>query len=62
MAVGSAVRIAQSLGLHFLEAPSSSPPSYDSRLRRHLWKCCVFMDRFAFNLSSRVGLLLIMAF
>jgi hypothetical protein len=62
MAVGSAVRIAQSLGLHLREVPSSNPPARDSRLRRHLWKWCVFMDSFASKLSFRVGLLLIMTF
>jgi hypothetical protein len=44
MAVGSAVRIAQSLGLHIPEA-SSVPLRPDSRRRRQLWQCCVFMDR-----------------
>jgi hypothetical protein len=62
MAVGSAVRIAQSLGLHLSDAASSSPAARDSRLRLHLWKCCVFMDRFVSNLSFWVGLLLIMTF
>jgi hypothetical protein len=62
MAVGSAVRIAQSLGLHLPETSSSSPPAGDSRLRRQLWHCIVFMDRFASNLSSRSELLLIMTF
>lgn len=45
MAVGSAVRIAQSLGLHMPE-PSSMPLRPDSRRRRQLWQCCVFMDRY----------------
>ncbi len=45
MAVGSAVRIAQSLGLHIPETTSSSPPSRDVNTRRQLWQCCVFVDR-----------------
>ncbi|KAF4625816.1 hypothetical protein G7Y89_g12348 [Cudoniella acicularis] len=43
MAMGSAVRIAQSIGLHIPEASSSQ--SRNSRRRRQLWQCCVFMDR-----------------
>lgn len=46
MAVGSAVRIAQSLGLHLPDASPPSPSSRDSRLRRQVWECCVFMDRY----------------
>ena len=51
MAVGSAVRIAQSLGLHVPDKPSSSPLNRDgrltpSRLRRQVWQCCVSMDRY----------------
>lgn len=46
MAVGFAVRIAQSLGLHLPESLSSSDaPKSDSRLRRQIWQCCVYMDR-----------------
>lgn len=45
MAVGSAVRIAQSLGLHLSESFTASSPGRDSRMRRRLWECCVFMDR-----------------
>jgi hypothetical protein len=62
MVVGSAVRIAQSLGLHLPEVSSSSPPARDTRLRRHIWQCCVFMDRFASNPSSWFDLILIMSF
>jgi len=47
MAVGSAVRIAQSLGLHIPDASSSGRPSHEGRRRRQLWQCCVFMDRCA---------------
>ena len=45
MAVGSAVRIAQSLGLHVPGKTSSSPLDRDVRLRRQAWQCCVSMDR-----------------
>lgn len=50
MAVGSAVRIAQSLGLHNHEYfSSSSTPSFcqavDRRLATRLWHSCVYMDR-----------------
>jgi hypothetical protein len=47
MAIGSAVRIAQSLGLHLSGSASSSHSNRDTRLRRQLWQCCVFMDRCA---------------
>ena len=36
-AVRSAVPIAQSLGLHVANKPSSSLPSRDGRLRRQFW-------------------------
>lgn len=45
MVVGSAVRIAQSLGLHLPEVSPSSSPSRASRLKRQVWECCVLMDR-----------------
>jgi hypothetical protein len=45
MALGSAVRIAQSLGIHIMEGLSSSLSSRGSRRRKQLWQCCVFMDR-----------------
>ena len=46
MAVGSAVRIAQSLGLHVPDNTSSSSLNGDGRLRRQVWQCCVSMDRY----------------
>ena len=46
MAVGSAVRIAQSLGLHVPDNTSSKSPNRESRLRRQAWQCCVSMDRY----------------
>jgi hypothetical protein len=45
MALGSAVRIAQSLGFHVPDKPSSSVDG-DARLRREVWQHCVFMDRY----------------
>ena len=42
MAVGSALRIAQSLGLH---SPNQSS-SGDGRSGRQIWQCCVSMDRY----------------
>lgn len=50
MAIGSAVRIAQSLGLHASESASSHCPSSERMLKRQLWQCCVFMDRYAESL------------
>jgi hypothetical protein len=46
MAIGSAVRIAQSLGLHVIEPTPSRFSDRDKQIRRQLWRCCVFMDRF----------------
>lgn len=60
MAVGSAVRIAQSLGLHIPETSSSGLPSRDYRLRRQLWQCCVFMERCVNNPVLRVYMSLLM--
>lgn len=48
MAIGSAVRIAQSLGLHLPNITSPPPPPSpmnERLLRRQLWQCCVYMDR-----------------
>jgi len=44
MVIGSAVRIAQSLGLH-LPPRASTLSEADMRRRRNLWQFCVFMDR-----------------
>ncbi|PVH87582.1 hypothetical protein DL98DRAFT_581591 [Cadophora sp. DSE1049] len=45
MVVGSAVRIAQSLGLHIRDAASSGVPGLHAHRRERLWQCCVFVDR-----------------
>lgn len=45
MAIGSAVRIAQSLGLHTPNKPSSNFLDCDGQLGRKVWQCCMFMDR-----------------
>ena len=52
MAVGSAVRIAQSLGLHVPDQSSSGPLTRDGRLRRQVWQCCVSMDRYENKASN----------
>ena len=46
MAVGSAVRIAQSLGLHVPDKSSSDSVNRDGQLRRQVWQCCVSMERY----------------
>ncbi|KAJ5323217.1 hypothetical protein N7476_001817 [Penicillium atrosanguineum] len=43
MAVGSALRISQSLGLHIPER-NVSPSNGQSRLKREVWSQCVFLD------------------
>ncbi|KAL2427189.1 Sorbicillinoid biosynthetic cluster transcription factor 2 [Exophiala dermatitidis] len=46
MAIGSAVRIAQSLGLHIQDkCPSTDPVNQDIRLRRRVWNYCAWLDR-----------------
>ncbi|KAI1378154.1 putative fungal-specific transcription factor [Hypoxylon crocopeplum] len=45
MTVGSAVRIAQSLGLHLPESSSSSPRCHENQVRRQVWRCCVFLEK-----------------
>ncbi|KAL7785691.1 hypothetical protein V8C43DRAFT_290762 [Trichoderma afarasin] len=45
MAVGSAIRIAQSLGIHLPAKASEASISNDqAHWRQHLWNCCVFAD------------------
>jgi hypothetical protein len=44
MAVGSAVRIAESMRLYAKNTDPSIPPE-TVRLRQHIWRCCVFMDK-----------------
>lgn len=44
MAVGTAIRIAQSLGLDVPEETSEQSKDV-SRLRKQVWRCCVFIDR-----------------
>lgn len=45
MVVVSAVRIAQSLGLHVRNAASSNTAGLHAQRRERLWQCCVFVDR-----------------
>ena len=45
MVVGSAVRIAQSLGLHVRDSASSNTSELYAQRRERLWQCCVFVDR-----------------
>ncbi|USP77947.1 glycoside hydrolase family 32 protein [Curvularia clavata] len=45
MTVGSAVRIAQSLGLHLTEV-WSTPGDEGAALKRRVWQSCVIMDRY----------------
>lgn len=44
MAVGSAIRIGQSLGIHLAKAPEASISDDEAHWRHHLWNCCVFAD------------------
>ena len=48
MTVGSAVRIAQSLGLHLTEV-WSTPGDEGAALKRRVWQSCVIMDRYDEN-------------
>jgi hypothetical protein len=45
MAVGSAVRMAQSLGLHQCHESTTEAPNTCVRLGRQVWRRCVYMDR-----------------
>ena len=51
MVVGSAVRIAQSLGLHVPDKHSSSPDE-DRSLVQKVWQHCIFTDRYGDESSS----------
>ncbi|KAL7908452.1 fungal-specific transcription factor domain-containing protein [Trichoderma velutinum] len=44
MAVGSAIRIAQSLGIHLPKTSEAGTTSDQAHWRHHLWNCCVFAD------------------
>ncbi|KAG9783932.1 hypothetical protein KCU88_g2932, partial [Aureobasidium melanogenum] len=47
MTIGSAVRIAQSLGLHIQDRlPSPDPLNPDSRRRRRVWNYCAWLDSY----------------
>ena len=52
MAVGSAVRMAESLGLHLLNDASPETSPEDVQVARQMWQCCVNMDRYE-NVSPR---------
>ena len=45
MAVGHAVRIAQSLGLHLPEDSARKTSAYEREMSRRIWHSCVLMDR-----------------
>lgn len=45
MIVGSAVRVAQSLGLHLPETSAAQPTPSQRELLRRIWHGCVLMDR-----------------
>lgn len=47
MVVGLAVRMAQSLGLDATEPTAVDARTDEIVLRQHVWRCCVFMDRYA---------------
>ncbi|KAL6797213.1 hypothetical protein GGI42DRAFT_90536 [Trichoderma sp. SZMC 28013] len=44
MAVGSAIRIAQSLGIHLPKPSGAGISSDQAHWRQHLWNCCVYAD------------------
>jgi hypothetical protein len=43
--VGLAIRLAQSLGLHFPETSANLQPQVDREMARRVWHGCVMMDR-----------------
>lgn len=45
--IGVALRVAQSLGLHFEESPSSRC-RLEREMRRRVWHCCISLDRYSF--------------
>lgn len=57
MAVGSAVRTAQSLGLHLTEI-QSTPGDEDAALKRRVWQSCIIMDRYDKHPMSHTKLIL----
>jgi hypothetical protein len=57
MAVGSAVRTAQSLGLHLTEV-QSTPGDEGAALKRRVWQSCIIMDRYDNHLMSHTKLIL----
>ena len=57
MAVGSAVRIAQSLGLHVADGIASTSLDHDGMLRRQVWQYCVSTDRCAHRSQTQFNLI-----
>lgn len=55
MTVGSALRLAQSINLHVPDKPSLNSNPRDVLLRRQIWQCCVFMDRYESKLFSQTS-------
>jgi hypothetical protein len=46
MAVGLAIRIAQSLGIHVPKSSESGISDDQAHWQHHLWNCCVFADTY----------------
>lgn len=55
MAIGSAVRTAQSLGLQLSGISTSSPLTRDAARRAQLWQLCMSMDRQSSWLLGRIS-------
>lgn len=48
MTIGSAIRMAQSLGLHLSNAIKKVPGSREVEIARRVWHGCVYMDRYVY--------------
>lgn len=53
MAVGLAIRIAQSLRIHLPKTSDSSVSDDQAHWQHHLWNCCVYADMYVHSMAFR---------
>ncbi|KAL4737931.1 hypothetical protein BDV11DRAFT_206398 [Aspergillus similis] len=56
-ALGEAIRMAQSLGVHLCESTVSLETVEDREYKRRIWHCCVWLDRVLSSTLGRPGMI-----